>query len=124
MTSKERELVSQVLLHFHGNRYHLFCFVVMNDHVHVLFRPAEKVAVGKIMHSWKSFTANRLQRLSGRLGSVWQDEYHDRIMRNEKQFYSTVRYILNNPRKRWRTEEYPWAWYNSDDAGTEARAPE
>ncbi|MEO5711888.1 MAG: hypothetical protein ABIT37_00220 [Luteolibacter sp.] len=32
-------IVADALLHFHGDRYGLDCFVVMPNHVHVLFRP-------------------------------------------------------------------------------------
>ena len=49
------------------------------------------------------------------MGSIWQDEYFDRIIRREEEFYETAKYILSNPYKRWQVEEYPWAWYRAPE---------
>ncbi len=49
------------------------------------------------IHSWKSLTANRLQRDNDRRGRVWQDEYFDRIVRDEKEFAQKFDYIQGNP---------------------------
>jgi hypothetical protein len=57
--------------------------------------------------------ANRLQRNFKRIGSIWQEEYFDTIVR-EGQFTIYLEYILNNPKKRWGVEEYPWTWYKED----------
>ena len=38
LESDEREVVCSALRHFEGQRYELSGFVVMNDHVHVLFQ--------------------------------------------------------------------------------------
>ena len=122
LTPDERNFVSQTLHHFQNVRYELISYVIMNDHIHVLFQPMNDESIPRIIHSWKSFTANGLQRHYGRIGAVWQEEYFDRIIRTEKQFYRTVRYILNNPQKRWQTQEYPWMYYCATElAGRDAR---
>lgn len=87
----------------------------MNDHVHVLFQLNEQEVLPAILHTWKSYSANRLQREYKRKGKIWQDEYYDRIMRNEREFYDTARYILNNANKRWGIEDYSWAWFKSSE---------
>jgi hypothetical protein len=47
--------------------------------------------------------------------SIWQEEYFDRIVRDEKEFLDKVQYILNNPLKRWpEMEGYPWVWVKKD----------
>ena len=86
----------------------------MDDHVHVLVRPHKEQPLAKILHSWKSYTAHKLQRDFVRKGSIWQDEYFDKIIRNEREFYSVAKYILNNPWKRWKVEQYSWAWYKGE----------
>jgi REP element-mobilizing transposase RayT len=73
-----------VIRHFHGERYRLYAYVVMNDHVHVIFTPGPGQEQGSIVRGWKSFTANRLQRVHGRTGSVWLKDYYDRIVRDEE----------------------------------------
>jgi putative transposase len=111
LDSAERELVVSALRAFEGQRYELDAWVVMNDHVHVIVRPMAEWSLKSIVHSWKSFTANRMQRGGRRTGRVWQDEYFDRIVRDEKELLQKYRYILGNPYKRWPLlNEYQWVW--------------
>ena len=56
----------------------------MNDHVHVVVKPAADYNLTAIVQSWKSYTTNRLQRAHGRSGRVWQREYFDRIIRDDE----------------------------------------
>jgi REP element-mobilizing transposase RayT len=70
----ERELVTSALKQFEGKRYKLTAFVVMNDHIHVLLSTMEPYRLEDVIHSWKSFTTNRMQRNHGRSGRVWQEE--------------------------------------------------
>jgi REP-associated tyrosine transposase len=97
---EERSLVVEVLKHFEEKRYSLFSFVIMDDHVHVLARLGPAETLPKVLHTWKSYTANRLQREFKRKGSIWQEEYFDTIVRNWQQFLSYLKYIVNNPKKR------------------------
>lgn len=111
----ERTLVVKSLEHFQKERYILFAHVIMGNHVHVLVRPFDEYELQAILHSWKSVTAFQIQRQFGRQGAIWQDEYFDRIVRDEAEFLEKAQYILNNPRKRWpELEEYPWVGYFDD----------
>ena len=111
LSANERSTVVEALRFFEKDRYDLFAYAVMDDHVHVLVHPRDEHQLHHILHSWKSFAASRLQRESGRRGVVWQDESWDRIVRDEREFWNEVRHISNNPRKRWeRIEDYPWVW--------------
>ena len=49
-------LMEDALLHFDGQRYQLRAWVVMPNHVHVLFHVNE-VPMSEIVESWKSFSA-------------------------------------------------------------------
>ena len=99
------------LRHFDGSRYELYAGVVMDDHVHVLLKPMEDYRLQKLVHSWKSFTAHAFRGDHGRQAPIWQEEYFDRIVRDEKEFFDKAQYILNNPLKRWpEMEEYSWVW--------------
>jgi SAM-dependent MidA family methyltransferase len=89
----------------------------MNDHVHVhvLLTPTEGTALEKIVHSWKSFAANQIHLLGARRGPVWQDEYLDRIVRNEPEFLEKAKYILNNPWKRLpELQQYDWVGHEGE----------
>ncbi|MFH0765551.1 MAG: transposase [Calditrichota bacterium] len=112
---EERDIVKSSLEYFDGKRYRLFAFVVMDDHVHVLFIPLGDHRIQDLVHTWKSFTAHEAQRRFNRRGSVWQDEYFDRIVRDEAEFLEKGNYILQNPRKRWPDiEDYPWVGLGKD----------
>ncbi len=125
LSPMERDRIVAALRHFDRQRYDLFTFVVMNDHVHALVQPRADCPLESILHSWKSFTAREFQRHYGRLGAVWQDESFDRIVRDENEFWQKIEYIQGNAAKRWAEfpdSEYPWAWLRqADEGGMEAR---
>ncbi len=98
---EERTLVEKVLIHGDGRAHTLDAYVVMNDHVHSLVRPKLKARLEDIVHSWKSTSAHSLQRLSGRRGAIWQREYFDRVIRDEREWLEKMAYIVGNPAKRW-----------------------
>lgn len=104
----ERDLVLAAVRH--RVRYTLLACVVMNDHVHALVQPMKPMALEDVVRSWKSFTANRLQK-GGRAGRVWQPEYFDHIVRNERELEAYATYIATNPFRRWPgIDAYPWLW--------------
>jgi putative transposase len=119
---EEKDVVTAALNHFEGEKYELLGYVVMHNHVHILVYPLNKNILQSIVHSWKSYTANILQRKFGRLSRIWQDEYFDRIVRDEEEFLEKAQYILNNPLKTWPDldEEYQWMGFKMR-AGAEAR---
>jgi putative transposase len=53
-------MVEDSLRSFDGQRYYLLAWVVMPNHVHVLFQPAKGGSVAKIVASWKRFTATQI----------------------------------------------------------------
>jgi REP element-mobilizing transposase RayT len=115
LSAPERALVAAELCHQQGQCYEIYAYVIMNDHVHVLVRPLGEQRLEKIVHGWKSFTANRLQRQEGRRGQIWQPEYFDRIVRGEEEFTEKLEYIVSNPWKRWpELVEYSWVWPRGD----------
>ncbi len=92
-------IVAEALRYFDGERYEIASFVVMPNHVHVLFRLLGDHALAEILKSWKGFTTREINRRSGKTGSLWQDEYWDRLIRNERHFFKVKEYIRENPVK-------------------------
>ena len=99
LSSDERDLIVVAMKRFDNVRYHLDGYVVMNDHVHALVTPLGSYRLREILHSWKSFTAREMQHEHHRFGQVWQHEYFDRIVRDEKEFIQKLHYIARNPSK-------------------------
>jgi len=91
-------LVANALRQFDGQRYHLGPFIVMPNHVHVLMTPLPGNEPSAILYSWKSYTANQINRLLGQSGPVWQRESFDHIVRNEEALLRFEQYIRDNPR--------------------------
>jgi putative transposase len=111
LSASERDLIATELRSRQEQRYELYAYVVMNDHVHVLLRIFGGEPLEKVIHSWKSFTAHAMQRRHGRRGRVWQEEYFDRIVRDEREFEQKFNYITGNPWTRWpELKGYRWVW--------------
>jgi putative transposase len=119
----ERDAIASSLQYFDQQRYDLLAFVVMPDHVHVLVRPKNGFCLSQIVHTWKSYSAYALQREFSRRNAIWQDEYFDRIVRDQDELNEKVQYILTNPLKIMpEIHDYRWVWMRDwTEAGTEAR---
>jgi ATP-dependent DNA helicase DinG len=93
------KLVEDALRFFDGERYLLGTFVVMPNHVHALVRPVEGHKLSDILHSWKSFTANKINEALKLSGTVWLDESFDCLVRSTAQLEKYASYIRENPEK-------------------------
>ena len=91
------EIVENALFHFDGQRYRLIAWCVMPNHVHVLIETWERWPLADVIQSWKSFTAKAINRQLGQGGEVWQREYFDRYIRDDRHLQATIEYIENNP---------------------------
>jgi len=92
-------IVRDNLLHFDGVKYRLVAWCVMPNHVHLVLTPLSGHGLASILHSWKSYTAKKANRLLNRNGEFWQREYYDRLIGDEAEYHHTVNYVLDNPRK-------------------------
>jgi putative DNA methylase len=92
------EIVKQSLLFGESQqRYQLHAWVIMQNHVHTLITPNTDQSVSKIVHSWKSYSASRANKVLDKTGQFWQQDYFDRFIRDEHHFFATINYIERNP---------------------------
>lgn len=123
------EVIRENLYHHDGAKYQLLAYSIMPNHAHVLLQPFERVAdaatfrpdcssdevpdsrgpLSSIMHSLKSYTANRANGILGRSGQFWQHESYDHWVRGEDEIGGIVDYIRNNPVKAGLCR-YPHEW--------------
>jgi len=83
-----------------GTQYSLYAYVVMPNHVHVLFMPLTEFNSFKLVQTWKSIGARRINAVTGRTGHLWQSESYDHLVRNVEEFNRIRAYIRgNDPRK-------------------------
>ncbi|MFN2501921.1 MAG: transposase [Pyrinomonadaceae bacterium] len=91
------KLVQETLLKWDGERYRLFAWVIMPNHVHLLLEAFADFSIADIMHSIKSYTAHEANRILDRRGQFWSKEYFERYIRDSRHFHATVRYIEDIP---------------------------
>jgi len=116
------EVIASSFQHFDGIRYRLLAYCIMPNHVHVLIIPlrdseGNDFQVARITYGWKRYTANQINKLIGRKGSLWQKESYDHLVRNEKELMNILNYIIQNPVKAglvssW--QNWPGTWVSED----------
>jgi REP element-mobilizing transposase RayT len=110
------EMVQGSLLTFDSQRYRLLAWVVMPNHVHILFQPMNGWTVAKIVAAWKKFTARKICDVRQDTAEtpntpVWHREYWDRYIRDQTHLERTIAYIHENPVKaRLAVTAALWRW--------------
>ncbi len=86
-------------IHFPNKKdYNLICYCIMPNHIHLVFELLKgNKGISKIMQSIKRISAKKSNIILNRSGKFWQDESFDRWIRNEKELYYVIRYVLLNP---------------------------
>ena len=116
---KVAEIVRRALFFHNKERYRLLAWCIMPNHVHVLIELISDTPLSVIIHSWRSFTSNEINKVSGRTGPIWMPEYFDRYIRDFNHFNSVVRYIHYNPVKAGLcTEASHYRWSSAYSAET------
>ena len=90
--------------------YLLHSWVVMPNHVHLLMTP--KIALSEIIRRLKGASAREANKSLGLLGTFWQEESYDHLVRSEVEFGRIESYILENPVKAGlvrSAEEFRWS---------------
>lgn len=96
----------------------MHAFVVMPDHVHLLFTPLQKssdeyYSLAKIMNGIKGASVHSINKLLERSGELWLPESFDRIVRTAAGFSQKKLYIIGNPITAGLAREpgeYRWSW--------------
>jgi putative transposase len=104
------ELFIEKLGHYRAN-YLLHAFVVMPDHVHILFTP-QGVALERAVQLIKGGFSRDLKRKWPRLLNIWQKGYTDHRIRDTEDFVRHKKYIEENPVMAGyvqRPEDYEWS---------------
>jgi len=112
------EIVENSLLFRHGLQYDLRAWVIMPNHVHLLFQ-VQDVPMSQLMDAWKGYTAKEGNKILRRKGQFWQEGYWDTYMRDSQHEAKTRRYIENNPTKAKLAvfpKEWPWSSARYRDA--------
>lgn len=121
LPEEARTLVFEHCLFENGRKAHLHAFVVMPDHVHMLFTPlpnekGEPYSLAEIMNGIKGASSHSANKLLGRKGALWEPESFDRMVRSEGSFEYCLIYIVENPIAAGLAkgpDDYRWVWRES-----------
>jgi putative transposase len=77
-------------------------FILMPDHLHgiiVISEQAEQsISLATIIQNFKSISTRKINKITQNSGvSIWQRNYHERIVRNDQELHCLREYILTNP---------------------------
>ncbi|KPJ57730.1 MAG: hypothetical protein AMS16_00915 [Planctomycetes bacterium DG_58] len=118
LSRAERNLVLEHVKSGDGRFYALLGAIVMPDHAHAILKPKPNVALSRIVKGVKGVTARRVNQQRGARGPLWQDEYWDRIIRDQEELRQKLEYMLNNSVRKGLVED-PWrydAWFFNEEA--------
>src|SRR5256884_4837081 len=102
-------------------RLHVYGYVVMPEHVHILLSEPQQ---GTLADALKSLKQGVSRRLIGEAEHFWQKRYYDFNIRNHAQFVEKLRYIHRNPVKRGlceRAEDWEWSSFRQYATGCDGR---
>ncbi|HVT29268.1 MAG TPA: transposase [Lacipirellulaceae bacterium] len=92
------EIVENAIVKGANDRFILWAWCIMANHVHVLLTP--KAELSEVTRRLKGATSYEINRLHDNLGRVvWQDESYDHWGRDEDELLRIIHYIENNPVK-------------------------
>jgi REP element-mobilizing transposase RayT len=69
----------------------------MPNHVHTVLVPYDEYPLNSVLHSWKSYTSNQINKLLQLRGAVWESESFDHLVRSAASFERFVDYTEANP---------------------------
>ncbi|MDP2365398.1 MAG: transposase [Ignavibacteria bacterium] len=95
---KIAEACKKSIMFFDKKDINVICYCIMPNHVHLAFDLLSKVKlVGEIMASIKRYSAKSSNEILNSKGKFWQAESFDRLVRDEKELYNIIKYVLLNP---------------------------
>ncbi len=96
---KKNILLKSIAQNFNFSQYKIFAWVILDNHYHLLFKTFSGRALSAIankIHGQSSLFLNKIDNQVGR--KVFQN-YFDRCVRDEKEFWLYFNYIHHNPVK-------------------------
>jgi REP element-mobilizing transposase RayT len=88
----------------HYSYVELDALTIMPNHIHGIItipaptRTQKNHGLSEIVRALKTFSSRKINKLRNRKGvSIWQRNYYEHIIRNEKEMNKIREYIINNP---------------------------
>jgi len=92
------ETVRRAIIYEEIKNITVICYCIMPNHVHLVFELLKNnKGISKIMQSIKRVSSKRSNEFLRRTGRFWQDESFDRWIRDDKELFNIIHYVLENP---------------------------
>jgi putative transposase len=105
------EIVIECVKWLHENgRVRCDGVVIMPDHVHMVLALVENQTLAGVMRTFGSYSARRINEMSGRRGRYWQKGFYERCVRDVEGFLESLQYMNMNPVRKGfvdRSEDWP-----------------
>jgi len=92
------ERAEKILIERDGDDYQLQAWVVMPNHIHLVVDVWD-LPLAKLINGWKGKSSREINKLFGRCGALWQEDYYDTLIRDEAHLKRAIRYTEQNPVK-------------------------
>ena len=87
------------------HKFAIIAYCFMPEHLHLMVGGlSDNSDLKKFVTDFKRVTSYDFMQKNG--GRLWQRSYYDRIVRNNKEYDDTVRYIIHNPVNAYITDDY------------------
>jgi putative transposase len=117
------EIVEKILLAADGRDYRMQAWVVRPNHIHLVVDVWD-VPLVKLINGWKGKSSCEANKLLGRSGAFWQEDYYDTLIRDEAHLKRAVRYTEQNPVKAFLAEAARnWQWSSARHRDEYERLP-
>ena len=96
----------------HYKELELDAFCIMPNHVHAIIflhedGSVKRTTLSELVRAFKSYSARRINSSRKMTGvPVWQRNYYEHIVRNDHEYQSIYKYILDNPINWEKDDEY------------------
>lgn len=94
---------------------YIVSYCIMDNHVHILIKEEYIECLSRFMHKVNTLYAMYYNKKYNRVGYVFRDRYKSQVIYSEKQLYTCINYIHNNPVKVGickLASEYEYSSYN------------
>jgi REP element-mobilizing transposase RayT len=119
LSEKAKDLVMAGILSLDGQSISLDATVVMDDHVHLVFRLTGTLPLSKVLQRVKGGSARKINQMLGSKGSIWMDESFDHVIRNDADLEDKLEYIRQNPVTKGlvhMSSDYRWLYLRDEPA--------
>lgn len=104
------------------NRFKLYGYCLMVNHVHLIMEPRHPRDLAKIMHGLNLAYSIRFNTKYEKVGHLWQDRFKSMVIQKDEYLLACINYIELNPIRANVVKEpleYQWSSYRSRVLGNE-----